>query len=1590
MRKKAAILLVLICVLLVAVLTACDINGTSNQGGTQESERKVVDIAIDESSSTLTGYAGEFDLSLVKLLVYYSDDNVERINLYAGLIDVADRTKLDKVGTYQLKVNYANHTTRFTVKLSQKPTEIYTLRVYGGLPTKINNEAIDDELALNDQGYYENDYEKGTVVTLDWIEVERCQFKHWTDNDVIKDSSRTTNVTMDENHTYRAVSELIVNKVEFVTNCDQGINPRRVNAIYKGEIDDINNSLYRDGYVFDGWTTTVVTNGREIDNRTVEKINFSADVPYEITADTVLYGTWRTLGIGYNTDVSDIGTSGYKVVSYEKNDKEVIIPSLHENMPVIGIAADAFINASALERLVIPATVEFIEAGFVRNCPRLKEIVVIENDNIAGRDITSNFAADDGVLYTRSGYDLIAYPAGLLNAEYVVDGVRNIWDYAFYNAIVGGIVVSNHLRTIGDHAFDSVHLDYVNLVSVNPNESGFSMGEDIFNDNLSHILISASYRSAFLDPVKNFISMIDNEPILTTNESDLATIGLYTFGGSKMFIFKTIDNENSNSTTSTREIIGADRSLTEVTLPEVMDGAPVSSIGYRAFNGCIYLSKFIIPIESKLERILDGALNDTPYAASLQNRSIVANGVLYKYLGDESVYSLPSTIKKIAEGAFNNSESLVSITINGNTLVEIAAFAFYNCKNFVGTSAEGLTLKSKTETVGNYAFYGTAIKRVEGSGLKTIGKQAFARCYYLTNVEIGRSVTDISSDAFMYCYSVQEYNVNEDNNTYVSFGGVIYAKTDAASEEYNILYLYPAGKMWGEFNVGSPFGLASLEVVSISDYALFYANIASLYIPETVINISSLAMYIPGLISVRFKAINRGITYNDMFVKDDLHIGKWEPQFISVVDYNKDGAEDSINTYFGNSSDLRAAKYVVNPSVSFERSSDIILRINDDNITVARSERNKSSLTIPDSYNALPVVTVEPYAFAGYYLRTVNLGSNINRIASYAFAEAYLLKHLHTVSTVPTVGDNAFGPTFNAGMFVYILADRKAAFVESWSADEKYLIDDSVGYPVVNFSYRDGEAGDTSYEPTSGNNGVISAANFPRPTRSGYDFGGWSYELGVVDISQDFVIPYNLTLYCNWIAKEYTIIFMIDQDATMAYTEYKIHSNETYNFAKPEYNNHSKVFVNWVTSDRAHSFLSDGTWQYSGDSIVYLYPVWQDVIYVITYDNEGGLVTVDNATYGVKYGDDYTLDIPRKVGYTFRYWALDNGTQITDVNGVCLLSWSGSEDVTVHAAWDMIDALNVTLYYHKEDGSIEPEVVQVDYSDTFTFAPAVAYAATFCGWFDTFDSVNNTGTGRRFTDELGNGLFAWDVGEDISLYAQWPIMINDGSELEALTANDMSRAIFLNDNVTVTKPIGSLSVPFTGFFNGNGHTVTFNYDSSADLDFDGCVGLFAYNKGTIKNLVLVANITVADTASLNNAVLYVGAVAGINEGKIYTVGGSGASVEATISVNVTSAKVTHAHIGGLIGLNNGGELNGSGLTLHPLMISVNDAPYTADSAGLVSCGLVVGTENEGVYLSGGRSFSYYYTDDNDLFKGVICGNNESDTDIDLGFDYSKI
>jgi hypothetical protein len=235
--------------------------------------------------------------------------------------------------------------------------------------------------------------------------------------------------------------------------------------------------------------------------------------------------------------------------------------------------------------------------------------------------------------------------------------------------------------------------------------------------------------------------------------------------------------------------------------------------------------EYMFDVCTKLQYI--HVAEDNPLYASV-------DGVLYNKDKTELIFvpkgvesfTIPTSVIRIAEGAFEACRNLTSITIP-SSVTSIGDSAFSNCINLINVD-----LSSNLISIGNQAFAdcGLLTDLKIPSSVTSIGNQAFANCSSLSVMKIPSSVTSIGERAFFNCYGLSEFQVDADNQNFTTIDGVLFSK-----DLTKIIAVH--GKLT-EYEV--PYG-----VTSIADYQFYRypSTLKSVIIPSSVTRIGSYAFF---------------------------------------------------------------------------------------------------------------------------------------------------------------------------------------------------------------------------------------------------------------------------------------------------------------------------------------------------------------------------------------------------------------------------------------------------------------------------------------------------------------------------------------------------------------------------------------------------------------------------------------------------------------------------------------------------------------------------------------------------------------------------
>ena len=445
----------------------------------------------------------------------------------------------------------------------------------------------------------------------------------------------------------------------------------------------------------EGWSTISIEDNNGCLNG-VRKYYFSQTEPekdgYFWHFDTdgvtpVSWGNEPNYSYGLEYSLNSDG-KGYTVVGIgDCIDKDLIIPSTHEGLPVNAIGENAFNGNTDITYVLIDRAVTSIGQGAFNLCRSLKNVYY------------------NG---TKEEWETLCSSIGVSN-DYLIDA--KVYYFSQTQPEEGFFW---HFDTDGKTPVSwGVESDYsVGLkYSLNTDEKGYTVvGIGYCND--TDLVIPATYRELPVTAIgsKAFESVRSFKSV--SIPASVTTIGEYAFAscGVTSVTFAT----NSQLTTVDRYAFFSSSSLQSIALP---DG--VTTIGEAAFNGCNNITSISIPdsittIENRALRFDSSAFtvyNNAKYLGNSTNPYLV----LVKAI-DTSIttYNIHTDAKLIYAFAFTDCTLLTSVTIPDSVTI-IGNSVFYKCD-----ALESLIIGSGVTSIGDgiiyYESYDAKLKSVYYGG----------------------------------------------------------------------------------------------------------------------------------------------------------------------------------------------------------------------------------------------------------------------------------------------------------------------------------------------------------------------------------------------------------------------------------------------------------------------------------------------------------------------------------------------------------------------------------------------------------------------------------------------------------------------------------------------------------------------------------------------------------------------------------------------------------------------------------------------------------------------------------------------------------
>lgn len=480
---------------------------------------------------------------------------------------------------------------------------------------------------------------------------------------------------------------------------------------------------------------------------------------------------------------------------------------LSENLEFIGY--NCFMNCTSLKSIYIPASVKEIEARAF-NGSGIASFEVAEG--------SETYAAYEGAIYSKDYKTLYFYP--ITATEFSVhEDTEVIFENAAYTckSLTEVDLTDSKVTEIQDGAFEScTALTTVKL----PGLETLGLGAFYLDKKITTFTIEegGAYKvgkdgiTIYTSDGKTLVECLTGASGTVTVADGTETLSDVAFYGcsgiTEIVLPDGLQKIGTEDTLSFGTFSGCSN-LTTINIPE-----GVKSLHRNAFYGCNNLSSIHIPTSVTYihpRALMNYGLEDITVDEG--NSSYMAeDGALYTSDGKTLVkypagraatsYTVKDGVEVIGEAAFYRAANLTEVTLP-DSVKELDAYAFYITKN--------MTTLNMSEN------------------LETIGEYCFNQCTALTSIRIPAAVTDIGQYAFYYCSAMTEIDVDEDNETYAGYDGVLYNK------DLTTLLECPGGKTQIE--------IASTTTM-IGERSFWHCTkLTSLVIPEGVTAIGGYAFY---------------------------------------------------------------------------------------------------------------------------------------------------------------------------------------------------------------------------------------------------------------------------------------------------------------------------------------------------------------------------------------------------------------------------------------------------------------------------------------------------------------------------------------------------------------------------------------------------------------------------------------------------------------------------------------------------------------------------------------------------------------------------
>ncbi len=399
-----------------------------------------------------------------------------------------------------------------------------------------------------------------------------------------------------------------------------------------------------------GYPVTQIGYCAFVDRYSITSVVFPESV--RNVGDYAFYGCNSITNVFLPAAVTSIGSCAF---AYCQELSEVNLPELLKS-----IQGEAF-GWSALNSVEIPSSVVAIGANPFVGCSDLNAVSVDAGNQ--------RYKAVDGVLFDKSGWTLIAYPAGLSATSYAIpQGVSEIGSYAFSDCRnLASVSLPSGLQLIGGGAFENC--DSLESISLPEGLSSINWSAFYGCSSLPSIHIPASV--SYIDG--NAFSGCSGLTVITVDPAnysfEVRDGALFEISSDTLMVFPGGSGAVDYAVPSGTKRIGSSAFYNNPTIETVETPESLQYVGSQAFANCQNLRE--VELRGSVTSMDNYAF---AWNSSLTNVTIASGTTVLGSYMFESCYNLktvriPSTVSEIEYRPFSGCNSLEKIYLGGNSPV---------------------------------------------------------------------------------------------------------------------------------------------------------------------------------------------------------------------------------------------------------------------------------------------------------------------------------------------------------------------------------------------------------------------------------------------------------------------------------------------------------------------------------------------------------------------------------------------------------------------------------------------------------------------------------------------------------------------------------------------------------------------------------------------------------------------------------------------------------------------------------------------------------------------------------------------------------